>query len=113
MHRGRNLDAREHLAQVIGAWGAHQDAMLHQRPHALLQKEGVALGAGDQQPLERRELRVLPEQGIQEVCGARLGQRIESELGIVALLAPAVLILGPVAHQEEHAGRRQALQEAI
>jgi hypothetical protein len=48
LHRGRHLDARERLRQAIGTWGAHQDAMFHQRPHALLQKEGVALGACDQ-----------------------------------------------------------------
>ena len=52
LHRGGDLQARQRLCQPIGPALAHQDAGLHQGVHALFQKEGVALRAGNQ---ERRE----------------------------------------------------------
>ena len=66
LHRGRHLKARQRLRQAIGAALAHQHPGLHQRAHALLQEEGVALGARNQERRERPQAGIVPEQGLQE-----------------------------------------------
>ena len=53
LHRGRHLHARRGLCQAIGPRLPDQHPGLHQGAHALLQEEGIALGARDQQLLER------------------------------------------------------------
>ena len=52
LHRGRHLNGWQRLRQVVGPWFAHQHPGLHQGAHALLQEEGVALGARNQELLE-------------------------------------------------------------
>ena len=42
-----------------------------------------------------------------------MGQRVDPELGVVGLAPPGVLVLGPVVDEEEDAGGRQALHEAV
>ena len=101
------------LRQPIGARLAHQHPGLHQGAHALFQEKRIALRARDQQPLERRQAGVLPQQGVEDGLGARWRQRIEPQLRIVGLAAPAVLVLGAVVDQQQQAGRRQALDEAV
>jgi hypothetical protein len=53
------------------------------------------------------------QQDLQDFRGASVGQRVESELGIIGLTTPAVLVLRAVAHQEEHLGGRKALDQAV
>ena len=113
LHRRRHLDGRQGLRQPIGPRLAHQHPGLHQGAHALFQEEGIALRARDQQPLERRQAGVLPQQGVEDGLGARRRQRIEPQLRIVGLAAPAVLVLGAVVDQQQQAGRWQALDEAV
>jgi hypothetical protein len=45
LHCGRHLNGRHGLRQAIGPRRADQHPGLHQGAHALLQKEGIALGA--------------------------------------------------------------------
>ena len=104
---------RQGLRQAIGARLADQHPGLHQRAHALLQEEGIALGARDQEPLERCQAGVVPQQGLEELVGARRRQRIEPQLRVVGLAAPAVLVLRAVVDQQQEAGRGQALDEAV
>jgi hypothetical protein len=52
LHRGGDLQALQWPGQAIGAALAYQDPGLHQGAHALFQKEGVALGAGNQELFE-------------------------------------------------------------
>ncbi len=54
------------LRQAIGPRLADQHPGLHQGAHALLQEEGIALGARDQELRERRQAGVVPEQGLQK-----------------------------------------------
>ena len=99
LHRGRDLNRRQRLRQAVCPGFAHQHSGLHQGAHAFLQKEGVARGAGNQQGLERCQARVVPQQGVQELVGTRRRQRVEPQLRVVRLAAPAVLVLGPVIDQ--------------
>ena len=104
---------RQGLGQAIGPRLADQHPGLHQGPHALLQEEGIALGALDQELLERRQAGIVPQQGLQQCLGARGRQRVEPELGVVGLAAPAVLVLRAVVDQQQQAGRGQALDQAV
>ena len=113
LHRGRHLNGRQRLRQAIGSRLADQHPGLHQGAHALLQKEGIALGARDQELLERRQAGVIPQQGLQELVRAGRRQRVEPQLRVVGLAAPAVLVLRAIVDQEQEAGRGQALDQAV
>ena len=65
------------LRQAIGATVAPQHPGLHQRPHALLQEEGIAVGARNQELVERGQAGVVAQQGLQQLVSARRGQRVE------------------------------------
>ena len=92
LHRGRHLDGRQRLRQAVGPRLAHQPLRFHQGVHALLQEERVALGALDQQGFERRQAGVIPQQGMQERLGAGRWQRVQPQLRVGGLVAPAVLV---------------------
>ena len=113
LHRGRHLNGRQRLRQAVRPRFAHQHPGLHQGAHALLQKEGIALGARNQELLEGRQAGIVPQQGLQELVSAGRGQRVEPQLRVVGLAAPAVLVLGPVVDQQQQAGGGQALHQAI
>ena len=67
LHRGRHLNGRQRLRQAVRPRFAHQHPGLHQGAHALLQEEGVALGARNQELLEGRQAGIIPQQGLQEL----------------------------------------------
>ena len=113
LHRGRHLDCQQRLRQMIGPRRADQHPGFHQGADALLQKEGIAAGAGDQEGCERRQTGVVPQEGLQKFLGTRGGERVEAQLRVVGLAAPAVLVLGAVIDQEQEPRRRQALDQAI
>ena len=64
LHRGRHLNGRQGLRQAIGPALADQHPRLHQGAHALLQEEGIALGARDQELLERRQAGIVTQQSL-------------------------------------------------
>ena len=113
LHGRRDLDRRHRLDQPVRSRVAGQDLGFHQAPHALLQEQGIPLGALDQETPERLELRLGPEEGPEQLLGALGGKRIEPELGVVAPAPPAVAVLRPVIDQEQEPGRRQALDQAV
>ena len=53
------------------------------------------------------------EERIEQGLGALGRQGVEPELRVVGLAAPAMRVLGAVVHEEEHPGRRQALDQAV
>ena len=113
LHRGWHLNGRQRLCQAIGPGFAHQHPGLYQGAHALLQEEGVTLGARNQELLEGCQAGIIAQQGLQEFVGTGWRQRVEPQLRVEGLAAPAVLILGPVVDQQQESGRRQALDQAI
>jgi len=73
LHGDRHLHGREGAHHAIGPRLAHQGAGLHQRPHAFLQEEGIALGALDQKLVEGGQAGVIPHEGLEEGIGIRRG----------------------------------------
>jgi len=69
LHRGWHLNRWERLSQMVGPRGAHQHLSLHQGAHALLQKERVALGAGNQEWRERLHAGIVPQQSRKQFLG--------------------------------------------
>ena len=100
LHRGGDLQALQRPGQPIGTALADQDPGLHQGAHALFQKERVTPGACDQEWCECRKAGVVPQQGLEECIRARRRQRVEPELGVVGLAAPAMLVLRAVIDQQ-------------
>jgi hypothetical protein len=113
LHRGRHLDTRERPGQTIGPRLADQPLRFHQSPYTFLQKEGVALGTLDQTRFQRRQTSIIPQKAMQQGFGTHRWQRVEPELSVIGLMAPAVLIFGTVVDQHEDAGSGQALHQAI
>ena len=56
---------------------------------------------------------VVPQEGLEQRLGARVGEGVEPQLGVVRFTAPAVLILGAVVDQQQHPRGRQALDQLI
>src|SRR5262249_11030968 len=83
------------------------------RADALLQEEGVSLGATNQSPPERFEGRILAEQGRQQLLGTLGRQGIDAQLEVVGLAPPPVLVLGSVVGQEQDTGGGQTLHETV
>src|SRR5262249_45574566 len=109
----RHLNARQRLRQPIGARLAYKYPGLHQRAYALLQEEGVALGAGDEQPFQWLQTGIIPQQGLEELVSARWRQWVQPQLRVVGLAAPGVLVLGAIVDQQQETSRGQALDQAI
>src|SRR5262249_39100308 len=113
LHRRWHLNGREGLPQAIGARLAYQHPGLHKRAHTLLQEEGVPLRARQQEGRERRQAGVVSEQRVQDFLGAGWLQRIEAELCVIRLTAPAVLVLRAIVDQEQETRGRQVLDQAV
>ena len=56
---------------------------------------------------------MVAQQGLQERAGGVGRKGIDPELPVVALVAPRLLILGPVVHREQDGRGRQALDEGV
>jgi hypothetical protein len=113
LHGGRHRYPLEGLCQPIGPWSACESPRLDQGPYALFQKEGIAFRASNQEGLERPQAGIIAEQGVQELVGTGGRQRVQPQLRVVRLAAPAVLILRPVVDQEQDLRHGQALDQAV
>ena len=99
--------------QSIGAALPARAPRLDERPHALLEEERVAAGPRDEERLQRLDAGVGPSKRQEQLAGALGRQGVQAELGVVALAAPAMLVLRPVVDQQEHPGGGQALDQAV
>ena len=113
LDRRWDLDRLDWSGQVMRAPRATQGAGLHQRPHGLLQKEGIPLGLLDEERREPLEPRVRAEEAPEKLAHALGRQRVEALLRVGRLAAPAVLILGAIVDQKAEPGRRETLDEAV
>ena len=113
LHRGGHVDRVEGPGESIGPALPREGVRLDQRPHALLEEERIAAGPGDEDWLERLDGGVGAQQGQEQLAGALGRQRVQTELGVVGLAPPAMLVLRPVVDQEEQPRGRQALDQAV
>ena len=110
---GRHLDRVQSFREPERAALAGDHAGLDERPHALLEKERIALGPVEEQALERLQRTARPQQCVEQRRRALGREGIDPELGVVGLAAPAVLVLGAIVDEQQHARRRQTLDEAV
>src|SRR5262249_31677729 len=100
---GGGLERRQWPRQPGPAALARQCSGLGQCPDGLLQEEGIA--TLDEKLLQGGEARILAEEHIQQLGGALSRQRVEPQLAIGGLIAPGVLVLGAIVHEQEQARR--------
>src|SRR4029453_13195208 len=113
LNRHWNLDRVKSLCQMIGSTIAGEAFGLGQRADTFLEKERVARCALDEQPLERPKRRIASQEHAQQAIRAGFRQGIDSQLRVVALVSPGMLVLGPVARYNQYGRRRQAVDEPI
>src|SRR5262249_55555971 len=77
------------------------------------EKQRIAFRARHERAPERVETRIGPQHARQELVGSLLRERIETELAIVALAAPPVLVLRPVVDEQQEPRGGQAVDQAI
>ena len=87
--------------------------MLHEVPDTLLEKEGIAIGAIDQEPADRGELGRASEERVEERVRARRGQGVDVNLVVARLARPSMAPFRPIAHEDEHPRQRRALHEGV
>ena len=109
---GTSIESRG-LGESMGPALSREGVRLDQRPHALLEEEGIAAGPGDEDGLERLDGSVGAQQGQEQLVGALGREGIQTELGVVGLAPPAMLVLRPVVDQEKKSCGRQALDQAV
>jgi hypothetical protein len=111
LHRGRDPDRLDRLPQPIPSPLPGQRLGLHQRPDGLLHEERVP--APDEELLEPSEPGIVAEKRIEQLPGAVGRQGVQPHLAVGRLAAPGVLVLGPIGHGQQHAGRPQAVDQAV
>ena len=92
---------------------ANEHARLDRRPHALLQEKRVAASAIDQNGFQRRRGDFLSDQAIQKGAGVLDREGIDSNLSVTTLIAPRVLVLGPIADEKQHTMAREAVDQGV
>src|SRR5262249_6536365 len=103
---GRDLDRLDGSSQPIFASLPGQLLRSHEGSNRFLQKGRVP--APNEELLERRKAGVVSEQGIQQLSRALDRKRVESNLTVEGLAGPGVLVLGPVAHEQQELRRADA-----
>ena len=122
----RSMRAARIACTVAGTWtvsgvftsryaprSPDEHPVVHEAPHALLEEERVALGPREEEPFQGLEAGVAPEQGLQQRGRILRRERVQPELAVVGLPAPAVPVLRAVVDEEQEPGRRQALDQPI
>jgi hypothetical protein len=111
LHGRRDLDRLDRPGETKGPALPGERTRLHQRPNGLLQEERVA--ALDEELLKRGEPGVVAEKSFQQLPCTLGRKRVEPHLTVEGLAPPAVLVLGPVVHEQKQARRAQALDYAV
>jgi len=112
LHRAGHMNGGQGVRQPIVASRTRQRARLDQRSYALLEKKRIALGSLDQESLERVQAVVAPDEYLEQQLGTFPLQRVDPELRVVGLAAPAMSILGPIAAEQQQTDPGQALGKA-
>lgn len=113
LHGGRHLQGGHGPGQMIVAGLALEAAGFRQMPHALLEEEGIALGAVDQPRRQRGQIRIRTEQRAQKLPRAVPRERGHRKLRVVALAPPVMRVLGPIRHHEQDRRGGNALDEGV
>jgi hypothetical protein len=111
-HRRRDVDRPHRAFQPVPAARAGQRAALRELAHRLLQEEGVAAGALDQEPLERRQVRASAHQRVQQPGRGVRAKRLQVDARGACSREPSRVIVRSIRHQHERE-RHHALREEL
>ena len=113
LDRGRNMNSVEGVSEAIGPALSDKGLRFHEGPHALFQKERVAIRPLDEQGPQRGQLGVGAQQRLQEILGPFAQKRVDAELRVVGAVAPGVLVLGAIGDEEQETGGGEAVDQAV
>ena len=106
------MDRRHGMRQAVAPRLAHEGAALHEVVNRLLEEERIASGALHQEALEREQLVVTAEQGVEQFSGPVRRERPQVQAQGVRAREPPVVVLGPIRHDDER-GRREPVHEQL
>ena len=110
---GRHLNTLDRFGQTIEPWFTDEDLSFHQSSDGLLKKERVTLGLLDQVLLEGPKTFLGSNEAFKQLFTTLGRQGVDPELCIVGFPSPPVLVFGAIVDKEQHACRRQALNQAV
>ncbi|MNI32375.1 hypothetical protein D3C73_862850 [compost metagenome] len=111
LHGGGNMQRSRSLLDPVTAGFPEQRFLLDQRLDHFLHEERVALRLLQDELFEGNEGGIVPKQGREQSLGFGRAQRFEPQLAAMTRARPHRLILGPVVHEEQDRGARQAIDE--
>src|SRR5262249_16142782 len=107
------LDGIDRPRQKIGASFACESAGFDQSADVFLEEKGVPLRPLGEQLLELPQCGAATKDICQELVSIFHRKRIDAQLRIERLAAPAVVVLGPVVDHEENPGGREAGNQSV
>ena len=119
LHRGRQLQGGEGAArhgrhQLHPAGGSRRSTPWSTRVWTISSmKKGFPAVFARMKCLRRLQGRAVSQQRREQRVRLLRPQRIEPQLGVVGFAAPAVLVLGPVIHQQQEAGGGDPVAEEV
>src|SRR5439155_8634512 len=88
----RNLKRGDELGKAMRAWLADESLRIDQHPHALFEKERIAVRSLDQQPFELVQRRIRAKKNLEKLVDIRVDQRINTDLRVITLAIPGVTV---------------------
>ena len=114
LHRGRHLHGSAAAAPGDRRPASPTSTPVSTRVRTLSsRKKGLPSVRAISSCLSGARLGSSPSRACEECLGAGRGQRVEPQLRVVGLAAPAVLVLRAIVDQEQEPGRGQALDQAV
>src|SRR5215813_636932 len=113
LHGGGDIESVEGTAETIAAWLAREGVCLRQCPDGFLEEEGVSLGSHGQHRLQRCQRLVVTHQDVEQFLGTLGKERIDSELAVVPLRAPAVPVFGAIGDEKEETSSGETAHEGV
>src|SRR5262245_41777257 len=90
---------------------ADQHPLFDQRLDDFFHEKWIPLSLLQDAPLERLDVHAYAQQCREQLFGLLMSQGVESQLCVIGLAPPAMLVLWSVIHQEQKTRRGQALTQ--
>ena len=109
----RNLKRGDGLGKAMRAWLANEPLRIYQHPHALFEKERIAVRSLDQQPFELVQRWIRAEKASEKLLDIRAGQWINTDHCAMTLAIPGVPVIRPIVHEQQQTRRFEAVDEFV
>jgi hypothetical protein len=97
----RNVDRVERPGESILPALSYQDVGFQERSHAFLKEQWISPGPGEEKRLERLKRGIRPEQRQEQLVAALARKCVQTELRVIGLATPPMLVVRPVTHEQQ------------